>query len=247
VNRNDGHVTHQNTSWSLSGWSTGWNALDCAFESMGETGAEHGLRFGRKSIVSGEPVEADRRFRESLSFVPIAKLVAATRTLPHLLDQSNGFARRATILTFHNEFKGADCGRNLANEILATEFDGLLAYAVQGLQELLRDNEFCLPPSSIHEVQRYQVESDAVSLFMEERLEASPIEETNVAARYQAFTDFAVETSPKPCSRPEFGRRLSNSDKAMAGPTGASSSRTTRLRHRPSPWATSIRKLNDVI
>jgi hypothetical protein len=49
VNRNDGHVTHRNTSWWLSGWSTGWNALDSAFESMGETGSEHGLRSGVRS------------------------------------------------------------------------------------------------------------------------------------------------------------------------------------------------------
>lgn len=31
------------------------------------------------SIVSGEPVEADQWFRESLFFVPMAKLVATTK------------------------------------------------------------------------------------------------------------------------------------------------------------------------
>lgn len=164
-----------------------------------------------KSIVSGEPIEADRKYRDSVSFVPFAKLVSSTNTLPRLLDRSGGFARRATILNFTREFGVHERELDLAEKILASEMDGLLAFAVKGLQGLLAQGAFSLPESSVQEVHRYREESNVVAMFTKECLDVGG-GETELKELYEVFKVYCLKGGFKQCSRVEFGRRLTELD-----------------------------------
>ncbi len=101
-----------------------------------------------KEIVSGDVIEAERKFRDSFSFWPTVKLVGSTNHLPRLLDLSDGFFRRPMILQFNRQFLDGERDPNLKDKLVA-ELPGILAWAVQGLKNLRKRGYFVIPKSSI--------------------------------------------------------------------------------------------------
>lgn len=162
-----------------------------------------------KQIVSGDCIEAERKFEPSFSFKPYAKLIGATNTLPRLLDHSDGFARRAVIVRFNRQFSEAERDPRLEDK-LKTELPGILNWALAGLQTLLSRGRFILPPSSEQEVQRYRLNSDPVRQFAEEFLTPNTDKSTwlGSALLYQEYRDWARDNGFVPCASNLFAERL---------------------------------------
>jgi putative DNA primase/helicase len=119
-----------------------------------------------KQIVSADKVQAERKFKPSFSFRPFVKLIAATNHLPRLTDSSEGFFRRAIILTFNRRFAQAEQDPLLEGRLLE-ELPGILVWAVEGLQELRERGAFAIPPSSAAALETYRTESDPEGMFIE--------------------------------------------------------------------------------
>jgi putative DNA primase/helicase len=125
-----------------------------------------------KQIVAGDIIEAERKHQPSFHFKPCCKMIGATNELPRLLDHSDGFFRRAMILTFNRQFKEAEQDRTRGAKLNA-ELPGILKWAVEGLQRLMSRAQFEIPPSSAAEVSRYRTNSDPIRQFVDECLVAS--------------------------------------------------------------------------
>ena len=162
-----------------------------------------------KSITSGEPVDAEPKYKDPYSFIPTVKLVAATNHLPRLKDTSGGFARRACILTFNKVFTVEERDVNLS-ATLEAELPGILVWALDGLARLLERGHFVPPPSSDATVQAYRIEADSVAMFNHERLEPSS-NGTPVGTLYEAYREFCTTNGFQPTNVAIFGRRLTES------------------------------------
>lgn len=160
-----------------------------------------------KSITSGEPIDAEPKYKDPYSFIPTVKLVAATNHLPRLKDTSGGFARRACILAFNKVFKPEERDANLG-QALANELAGILVWSLDGLARLLERGRFVPPPSSDSTVQEYRTEADSVALFNHECLDRC-INGTPVGTLYQAYREFCATNGFQPTNVAIFGRRLS--------------------------------------
>lgn len=160
-----------------------------------------------KSITSGEPIDAEPKYKDPYSFIPTVKLVAATNHLPRLKDTSGGFARRACILAFNKVFKPEERDVNLG-QTLAGELAGILVWALDGLARLLERGRFVPPPSSDATVQAYRIEADSVALFNHECLDQCS-NGTPVGTLYQAYREFCATNGFQPTNVAIFGRRLS--------------------------------------
>lgn len=160
-----------------------------------------------KSITSGEPIDAEPKYKDPYSFIPTVKLVAATNHLPRLKDTSGGFARRACILAFNKVFKPEERDVNLG-QTLAGELAGILVWALDGLARLLERGRFVPPPSSDATVQAYRIEADSVALFNHECLDQCT-NGTPVGTLYQAYREFCATNGFQPTNVAIFGRRLS--------------------------------------
>lgn len=159
-----------------------------------------------KSITSGEPVDAEAKYKMPYVFKPTVKLVAATNQLPRLKDTSGGFGRRAVIISFNRTFSVEERDANLG-QALADEQPGILTFAVAGLTRLLERGHFLPPPSSETILQAYRTESCSVSLFNRDNLEPSS-EGSPVGALYQEYRDFCTTNGFHPTNVAIFGRRL---------------------------------------
>lgn len=159
-----------------------------------------------KQIVGGDKVQAERKFKDSFSFRPYARLVAATNHLPKLKDLTEGFARRAIILTFNRTFSQGVQNPRLVEE-LRGELPGIFAWAVAGLQELRRQGHFTIPASSVTALEQYRTESDPEKMFANARLEFS---ERGTASPdlYAHYVNWTKAYGLPAKDRISFGKRL---------------------------------------
>jgi putative DNA primase/helicase len=181
-----------------------------------------------KSITSGEPIDAEPKYKAPYSFIPTVKLVAATNHLPRLKDTSGGFARRAVILScnkvFTKEERDADLGKKLASEL-----DGILVWAVDGLKRLLARNHFAPPPSSDATVQTYRTEADSVAMFNHECLDPCSVGTTS-GELYAAYRDFCTTNGFQPTNVAIFGRRLTEVNVGTLRKSGGKPIRAAKFR-----------------
>jgi putative DNA primase/helicase len=153
-----------------------------------------------KAIVSGEPFQADRKFKDSRTIHSHAKLVMATNNLPALKDFTNGIRRRVVIIPFERTFTLAEQHPQL-KEALGAEIEGIFVWALAGLARLRERGKFDLPAASEAVLAAYMEESDPVGLFVTQALEADPMERmkpTLIHEYYSAWCSafgFKVENS----------------------------------------------------
>jgi putative DNA primase/helicase len=165
-----------------------------------------------KAITAGDTIHAERKGKDGYSFTPYARLIASANELPRLRDLSNGFHRRAIILTFNRSFEEHEQDRGLEGKLLA-ELTGILVWAVEGLKDLLTAEHFSIPPSSQQAVSQYFKEADSVALFAEELLvklvpDSSPSAGLKSTALYGMYKDYCRDNGFMVPTHITFGKRL---------------------------------------
>ena len=90
---------------------------------------------------------------------------------------------------------------------LATERDGILMWAIQGLRRLMAQNyQFTETEATAQELKQYRIESNSALLFMEE---CCVVEPKAVSVREQVFEryhDYCVKNGLRPMSQTSFNK-----------------------------------------
>lgn len=122
-----------------------------------------------KTITSNEPVSVALLYTQapwqgSLN----CKLMLASNSIPTLFDDSGAVANRWVPLTFDRSFLDHE-QIDLADQLLA-ELPGIAAWAVVGLQRLLRNGRFTMPQSSRDELGNMIASGSPIENYISERL-----------------------------------------------------------------------------
>lgn len=168
-----------------------------------------------KAIVAGDVVEG-RPIREApIEFRPIAGHIFAANTLPRVADRSEAVWRRWLVLTFNRRFErqpsaGQPAARNdLAEEVLATDVPGILAWAMHGLARLLANRAYTIPKSSREVLVAWRKDSNPVELFVDEEVLFIPAASTLGKLFYGRYTSWCLENGFRhPFSHPNFSKEL---------------------------------------
>ena len=160
-----------------------------------------------KSIVSGDEIDAEEKFKTPFSFRPFCRLVEATNDLPPLQDLSTGFSRRAIILPFNRSFSEDEQDRERENNLLL-ELPGIFNWALKGLRRLTKRDSFQLPPSSKKALQDYILESDPVQQFALEKLTVNHEGKTSPSKVYAKYQIWSTVNGLKPLTKVAVGKRL---------------------------------------
>lgn len=95
-----------------------------------------------KSMIAGERVQVDRKYRDPLSIHIRGKWVVCGNHLPAVADHSVGFWRRWDIVPFGASVPARERDPQLARRIIETELSGVLLWALEGLLRLLARGGF---------------------------------------------------------------------------------------------------------
>ena len=163
-----------------------------------------------KKIVSGDVVDAERKFGHPFYFRPTASLVFSANAVPGARDITYAFFRRWIIVPFPNRFEhGKNADENLINKLtMPKELSGLLNLAIKGLQRLEANKCFTETDATRTALAQYQINTDSVMAFTEEECAAKEYVRVYPQALYDAYMDWCNKTGFRPKGRNKFYDRL---------------------------------------
>lgn len=160
-----------------------------------------------KSMTGEDYISAERKNKDPFNFRPYARFLFSCNEIPRNYgDRSDGFYRRLCIIRFKRPVPKDQRDPNLLDK-LATERDGILMWAIQGLRRLMAQNyQFTETEATAQELKQYRIESNSALLFMEE---CCIVEPKAVSVREQVFEryhDYCVKNGLRPMSQTSFNK-----------------------------------------
>lgn len=160
-----------------------------------------------KAIVSGDPIEADPKFKKPFTFHPTCKLIFAMNNLPRVDDKTEAFYRRLVIIRFFRIFEEEVQNKNLKNE-LACELDGILLWCLEGLKRLKERGYFKITKSMQNEIEEYKRENNNVLIYGDERCLLKPCLSITKKELYEDYVEFCKNNGCHPLSKKKFGSAI---------------------------------------
>lgn len=158
-----------------------------------------------KSIVSGEPISVEEKYKTQRMVTLRAKLLVATNELPKFNDRSDGIWRRLCAVRCPNIVAPADRDRQLLDR-LENEMPAILAWAIRGLQRLLQQDDFT-PATEVQAlVKECRVASNPVALFIRECCHEGDGLLVVKEALFEAYKSWALRNFFKVLNKAEFCR-----------------------------------------
>jgi len=134
-----------------------------------------------KSLIGRDTIQAMRKYLRDLIFVNYAKMVFAANELPKIYDTTDGFWTKWVLLEFPYKFvtqKVYDSSSEEEKEVLKiinpeiiekisteNELSGLLNYALDGLDNLLKNKDFSYSKSTKEVKDMWIRKSDSFTAF----------------------------------------------------------------------------------
>lgn len=167
-----------------------------------------------KQIVSGNPIQAERKGKDAYDFKPCARLVVAMNQYPRINDTSHGFFRRVLLIQFNNIVLQEDQDPELTTK-LVREISGIFSWALNGLQRLLGQSGFTAVPSSASETAQLQQSCDPITQFVTEIIQKMPRDDagkttgkTVIGDVFRCYRDYCIAKGYTPKNDAELGRGL---------------------------------------
>ena len=122
-----------------------------------------------KKAVTGNEIVARDVYKSSVEFKPVAQHVCATNVLPPFKGgMDRGVRRRLMVLTFNRVIPMSERVENIGMRVGEEEADLLLAWAIEGAKDVLRQGAFTEPASSKESLNDWIVGADPVIAWLEE-------------------------------------------------------------------------------
>jgi len=164
-----------------------------------------------KLLTGNDQISADRKNRDYINFVNIAKLVFSCNIVPSTEDDTLAWYRRWIIATCDTTFENQDNeDKNIFDKISTpTELSGFLNWCLQGLKRLLEKNQFTNTKSVVEIRENYLKFSNPVQAFIVTHLESDDPNEYILKDKvYQAYIDFCTESGLPTTAKNIFNQKI---------------------------------------
>lgn len=154
------------------------------------------------SIISGEAITVEQKFKDEITIIPRAKILWAMNDLPRVSNVNNGIMRRVKVI----EFPPLPEGEKDVDlkERVKTEGAGILNWALEGLARLNARGKFDPPQCVISATKEYQEKNDIPAVFLEEvnaRIDKlDPACRTQSQYLYDQYGEWCKRNNHKPMS-----------------------------------------------
>ena len=162
-----------------------------------------------KAITGGDPVQAERKFRNSFTFTPYTRLIFSANEPPPTPDGSDAFFRRWLIIPFERSFEGNEDRDVLSRITTPAELSGLANLGLSALANLTERGRFPECETTAAAKEKFRVDSDSVRGFLAECCRVELDEQTAKPALYRAYRErLCSENNRQALSAMRFNRRL---------------------------------------
>ncbi len=161
-----------------------------------------------KAIVSGDPIEADRKYQSSFVFRPFCKLIFALNKLPRVDDKTVAFFRRLLIINFGKQYSEEEQDKRLKYDLVRDELSGIFIWALEGLKRLRKRGNFQIDMNMHNDVLLYQQENNNVLVFVDEKCDFQAGARTYIKDLYESYKDWCLSDGYKPSSKKNFVKEI---------------------------------------
>lgn len=120
-----------------------------------------------KEVVEGTGQYTEFKNKDGFEFIPIAANWFGSNFLPRSRDTSGGFVRRWLILDYNRIVQSSEKVVNFHKLLVAEEREAIAAWAVQGLQRLLKNRDYTLPSSHLTRINQVLRSNNSVAAFLQ--------------------------------------------------------------------------------
>lgn len=149
-----------------------------------------------KQLTGGDYMMAQHKHKDPFVFRCRALMVAAFNSLPRTADTTEGFFSRWVVVPFTAFFPAGVADPTLIGRLTSQrELQGLLRYAVGGLQTVMRRGKFTIPASVDKATEKFRMEADPLRAFVSERVRFHHANDPAFTPRtdvYSAYTAYGV-------------------------------------------------------
>ncbi|MFI6779103.1 phage/plasmid primase, P4 family [Nocardia sp. NPDC050412] len=158
------------------------------------------------SITGEDMLTIDRKFKEPWNGKLPSRFVILSNELPRFGDASGAIANRFLVLQMTNSFLGKE-DRTLDARLTA-ELPGILSWALDGLDRLVRNGRFTVPTASQDATTLMMDLASPISAFVRDCCVRTPTAYIDRATLYQAWKSWCDDNGHRAGSNSTFGRDL---------------------------------------
>jgi putative DNA primase/helicase len=161
------------------------------------------------TIISGEPLLVDIKFKNAITITPICKLLWAMNDYPTISNPGDGLYRRIKVIEVP-QLNKAIIDPDLRNKI-ENEKAGILNWAIQGLRRLQARGRFEVPDSIDQSTRDFELENDIVGMFVDEMCQvdfSKSVQSSVIYYHYAAKDQWCDSNGYKAKSMVKFARDL---------------------------------------
>lgn len=158
--------------------------------------------------ISGEDGQTiDRKYLPAMTVKLPTRFMLISNELPRLAETSGALAGRMVILKLTRSFYGKE-DIDLERRIMP-ELPGILLWAIEGWKRLQKRGQFVQPASAVQLVEEMEDLASPAGMFIKERCEIGPDQETPVKILFEAWREWCREKNREHVGdESAFGRNL---------------------------------------
>jgi putative DNA primase/helicase len=149
------------------------------------------------SLISGEEIIIERKFRDQETLTPYAKILWAMNDIPRIKEASSGLFRRVKIVEWPKLKVPPDTSVKSRMRYMGA---AILNWALDGLDELKQQGNFIIPTCVTEATKSFIEVNDVVSLFVDEKCELGPLFEMKSSVLYDYYRTWCEDNGHKPKS-----------------------------------------------
>jgi len=158
------------------------------------------------AITGADKISAGKKREHMVSFYPSTKLIFSCNEIPPTTNKNTAFYRRWILLNFDKQTPETEIDYSLP-ETLQKELQGILNWALEGVQELLENNGFSYWLSSEEVKDLYERNSDSITSFVFNCIDMED-DEGVIKKRevYKKYKDYCSQEGLRLENQIKFGR-----------------------------------------
>jgi P4 family phage/plasmid primase-like protien len=150
------------------------------------------------AIISGEPIQVERKYRDPFTVIPRAKVCWAMNELPRVADANSGLFRRVKVVEFPQ--LAEDERDPKIKHAIEQEGAGILNWALKGLWRLKERGDFEVPTGVEDATKQFRENNDVPALFIEDRCIQGADLKVQASQLYTEYKEWCLENGHRPMS-----------------------------------------------
>jgi putative DNA primase/helicase len=150
------------------------------------------------ALISGEPLQVERKFRDPFTLVPRCKIAWAMNELPRLKSTSDGLLRRVKVIEL-DPIPENERDPEIKNKV-KDEGPGILTWALEGQRRVKKRGGFLIPKAVKDATEEFGLSNDVPKSFVQEACMTSKECEEQAGPLYKAYRHYCLEHGHQPMS-----------------------------------------------